>query len=67
MYEDVIRRDEAYSLGEFKRRTVKTDSALRTLKTEGLHIDRIGKRAFVRGSEFLDFLERRAGGNGADR
>lgn len=55
-----IRRDSVYPLNEFRRRLGLTPSALRSATREGLRVDRVGKRGFVRGEEWLEFLRRRA-------
>jgi len=46
-----------YPLTEFQARTGLTDSAMRAARRRGLPVLRSGKRAFVWGQDFLDFLK----------
>ena len=55
--EGVIRRDELYTIERVKRLLGLTDSAMRSLRIEGLPVIRFGKRAFVSGCQMIDFLE----------
>lgn len=65
--ENVLCEGETYTLAEFKRRAGLTDSAMRALRREGLHVDRIGKRAYVRAESFFELLRRRAESHTASR
>lgn len=60
----IVRRDESYTLAEFKARTGLKDWALRKLRRAGLPVRRLGENgggpAFVLGSDWLDFLRQRS-------
>lgn len=55
----VIRGDEAYTVAEFRRRTGLGDFAWRQLRHE-LRVVEVGKKRFVRGTDWLEFLARKA-------
>jgi hypothetical protein len=57
----VIRIDELYTLDEFRSRTGLGEQWLRTARRTGLRVLYLGGRAFVRGRDFVDFLEKSAG------
>ena len=52
-----ISSGEVYRLDEFRRRTVWEKSALRTARRSGLRVIYFKNRGFVRGSDFLAFLD----------
>ena len=52
----VISRDEMYTLKEFKSRLRLTDTAMRELRRKGLVVYRLGKRAFVNGTQAISFM-----------
>ncbi len=52
----VIRADEAYSVREFRLRCGLGDYAWRQLKANGFPVIEVGRKQFVRGSDFLDYL-----------
>lgn len=52
-----IEPDAVYSLDEFRRRTGWGVHAVRTARRNGLRIIYTGGRAFVRGSDFLRYLD----------
>lgn len=56
----VIRADESYSVAEFKRRSGLGDYAFREVRRAGLRIISIGKKRFVLGADWLEFLHRAA-------
>ncbi len=51
-----VRLDAIYTVEEFKRRLRWSDSTLRAARRRGLRVLRTGKRAFVAGNDFHDFL-----------
>jgi hypothetical protein len=53
-----IKGDEAYTLQEFSRRTGFREWGLRALRNRGLPMIRVSGRCFVRGRDFLQFLDR---------
>jgi len=54
----VIRSGEVYTLAAFKRRLAMKDTALRSDRKAGLRVIRDkGKRAFVLGDDWIDFLK----------
>jgi hypothetical protein len=57
----VIRVDELYTLDEFRSRTGLGEQWLRTARRSGLRVLYLGGRAFIRGRDFVDFLEKSAG------
>jgi hypothetical protein len=52
----VISRDSAYSLDEFKARTRTSDHALRQARRAGLQIRYAGRRGYILGSDWLEFI-----------
>ena len=54
----VIRADEAYTVPEFRRRAGLGDYAFREVRRAGLRIIEIGKKRYVRGCDWLEFLAR---------
>lgn len=57
-----IRADAAYALSDFQRITGLGAKAIRKAKREGLQVHRVGRRSYVRGQSWLDYLASRAGG-----
>ena len=55
---ETIRADEAYTTAEFRRRTLIGDFAFRKLRREGFPIVAIGRKQYVRGADWLAYLER---------
>ena len=55
----MIRSDEAYSMEEFRLRAGVGDYTWRRLRRE-LPVVAIGKKRFVRGADWLDYLESQA-------
>ena len=53
----VIERQHVYTLDEFRQRTGMGDAAMRTARRAGLRVVRFKNRSFVRGADFLDFLD----------
>jgi hypothetical protein len=53
----VIAADECYRLDEFCRRAGLTASAMRAARRAGLPVRRQGKRAFVIGADWIQFLQ----------
>jgi len=64
--EGTIRADEAYTLVEFSRRTGLKDWAIRSARKHGLRVTKIGNRSFVKGGDFIDYIDRAAAHNVAD-
>ncbi len=56
----VIRADEGYSVAEFRRRAGLGDYAFREVRRAGLRIIAIGKKRYVLGVDWLDFLAKEA-------
>lgn len=54
----VVRADESYTAAEFRRRTGIGDFAFRSLRRDGLRIVAIGKKRFVRGTDWLAHLDK---------
>ncbi|MCA8982373.1 MAG: hypothetical protein KDA76_01320 [Planctomycetaceae bacterium] len=52
-----IKGGVAYSLGEFERRTGLKRTALRMARQAGLKVIRVHGRAFVRGEDWLAYLD----------
>ncbi len=52
-----IEPDKLYSLEAFKRVTGLKDWALRSARKAGLKMKRVGNRKFVKGKDFIDFLD----------
>lgn len=63
----VIRADEAYTLEEFKRRVGFQNAALRRARRAGLRLLREGKRKYVLGRDWIDYLLKSAGHQDAER
>src|SRR5215218_5479248 len=57
----VIRGDEAYAMKEFMRRTNFGVWAMRGMRRRGLKVIQVAGRSFVRGSDFLAFLDAHGG------
>lgn len=55
-----IRDSEIYRLDEFKRRTGLGDFAFRQARADGLRTVAIGKKIFVRGCDFVEFVNGKA-------
>jgi hypothetical protein len=53
----VIRADEAYTLMEFRRRCGLGQHAWRQLRNSGFRIVEIGRKRFVLGQDFIDYLK----------
>ncbi len=49
--------EKLYSLETFKRVSGMKDWALRSARKAGLKMKRIGNRKFVKGQDFIDFLD----------
>jgi hypothetical protein len=60
--DQVVRGDEAYSARDFRRRTGLTDFSYRSARRAGLRVIRFRRKVYVRGSDWLSFLERIASG-----
>lgn len=52
----VIRADEAYTVAEFRRRASLGDYAFRQLRQGGFRIIEIGRKRFVLGADWLEYL-----------
>lgn len=57
----VISRDESYTVGEFRSRVRMKDYAWRQVVKDGLKVIPVGRRHFVRGQDWFEFLEKKAG------
>ena len=57
----VIRHNEAYTVPEFRRRAGLGDYAFRAVRRDGLRVIEIRKKRYVRGCDWLAFLEEAAG------
>ncbi|MDA1054535.1 MAG: hypothetical protein O3C40_29225 [Planctomycetota bacterium] len=57
----VIRADEAYTVAEFRRRAALGDYAFREVRRAGLRIISIGKKRFILGRDWLEFLNTQQG------
>jgi hypothetical protein len=55
-----IRADAVYPLPDFQRLTGLGPKAVRAAKRDGLSVVRVGRRSYVRGISFLEYLERKA-------
>jgi hypothetical protein len=53
---------ECYRLDEFRRRMGLGDLAFREVRRRGLRVVKIGKRVYVRGKDWMDFVDRVAEG-----
>ena len=49
---------ETYPLADFKRRTGLGDWGMRQARKNGLRVAKVGKRRFVRGVDWFEFLGR---------
>jgi hypothetical protein len=49
--------DAVYPLDDFKRRTGLESASIRKMRQRGLIVRRIGRRSYVRGSDFLAWYE----------
>jgi hypothetical protein len=54
-----IRADEAYDLKEFLERVGWKRSALTAARADGLKVAEAGRRCYVRGAAWLEYLESR--------
>lgn len=57
----VINSAEAYELREFARRCRLGEFALREARSKGLRVICVGRRRYVLGRDWLDFLEKHGG------
>ena len=48
---------QIYTLTEFKRRTGQGDAGMRAMRRQGLKTVTVGKRKYVCGGDFFDFLK----------
>ena len=64
--EGTIRPDEIYRLDEFKLRSGLGDFAFRQARGDGLRVVAIGKKIFVRGLDFIEYVDGKANGNQND-
>lgn len=55
-----IRADSVYPLSDFQRLTGLGPKATRAAARRGLKIVRIGRRSYVRGQSFIEFVDRQA-------
>jgi hypothetical protein len=62
----VIRADEAYTVAEFKLRTRLGDYAYRELRLAGFPVVRIGRKFFVLGADWIEWLKRKKEGRSDD-
>lgn len=58
----VVRADEVYTVREFRRRAWLTDYSYREARRAGLVVIRFGRKCYVRGADWIDFLDRIAKG-----
>ena len=56
----VIRADESYTIPEFCRRTGLGSHSLTMARKAGLRVVGVGLKRFVRGTDWLDFLDQAA-------
>lgn len=56
--EAVIRADEAYGIGTFRKITGMGDAALRAARKAGLPVRKVGTRSYIVGADWLDYLKR---------
>lgn len=61
----VITPDAIYPRAEFCRRAGMAEPAFRIAKERGLKVLKVGKRVWVRGSDFIEFASKQAGGRRA--
>ena len=52
----MILSDATYTLGEFQRISGLGEAALRKARRQGLVVIRVGRRGFVKGRDFQDYL-----------
>ena len=52
----VVSSNELYTLDEIKSRLKLTDSSLRSARRRGLQVMRFGKRRYIFGRDFIEFL-----------
>lgn len=57
----------AYTAGDFRRRTGLNDFTWRAARKAGLRVVKFGRKVYVRGSDWLDFLARVAAGEVAEQ
>jgi hypothetical protein len=62
----VIHAAESYRADEFRRRTGLNDFTWRAVRKAGLRVVRFGRKLWVRGSDWFEFLERAASGEFAE-
>ncbi len=55
-----IQRDTVYPLHSFMSRVGWGEFAMRSARRSGLRVVRMGKSVFVRGEDFIDFLDKQA-------
>ena len=55
-----IRVDEAYTLSEFMRRTGLKEGAMKEARKRGLRVTYTSTRAFVKGADWLRYLDSQA-------
>lgn len=55
-----IQRNTIYPLADFMSRVGLGEFAMRRARREGLRVVRMGKSVFVRGEDFIDFLNKQA-------
>ncbi len=46
-----------YDLGRFKQITTLGEAAIRRMRRQGLVVKYVGRRAYIKGSDFLTFVE----------
>lgn len=63
----VIRADEVYTLAEFYRRSGIGEYGMRKAKRRGLRVVKVGSRTFVRGRDFVEFVDQQNNGATASR
>jgi hypothetical protein len=56
-----VRADSVYALGDFQRLTGLGAKSIRKARSEGLIVTRVGRRSYVRGADWLDYLAVKAG------
>ena len=52
-----IRRDESYTISEFMRRTGIGRAGVRSAERQGLKMETVGQRKYVRGDAWFNYLE----------
>lgn len=53
----IIESSSIYPLRDFQKMTGLGDAAMRAARRRGLHVVRVGRNKFVRGSDFYQYLE----------